>query len=53
MHVLRTHTFVVNTGELKELVLPQYSEKGSNKRPREEQSWIFFGDFLDECEGKS
>lgn len=28
-----------------------YSESGSNYRSAEEQTWINFVDFLDECEG--
>ena len=28
-----------------------YSEKGSKYRNAEEQTWINFVDFLDECEG--
>ena len=30
----------------------EYSAAGSNQRAAEEQSWVYFGDFLDECEGK-
>ena len=28
-----------------------FSETGHSRRPREEQAWIYFVDFLDECEG--
>lgn len=28
------------------------SDRGSNLRGKEEQSWVHFCDFLDECEGK-
>ncbi len=40
-----------NTVELKGILKPEFSDKGSNKRPKQEQSWIFLGDFLDECDG--
>ena len=29
-----------------------YNEDGSSERPLQEQAWIHFCDFLDECEGK-
>ena len=37
--------------KLKSLVHVQFSEEGSNVRKMEEQAWINFLDFLDECEG--
>ena len=37
---------------LKDLLTVEYSAAGSNQRAAEEQSWVHFGDFLDECEGK-
>lgn len=39
--------------DLKELFTILYSEEGSRERPGEEQAWMHFSDFLDECEGKS
>ena len=30
----------------------KYIEKGSNHRPHQEQAFIHFHDFLDECAGK-
>ena len=32
--------------------MPQFSDKGSTRRVQEEQAYIHFSDFLDECEGK-
>ena len=32
--------------------MPRFSEKGSTKRVHEEQAFLHFGDFLDQCEGK-
>ena len=29
----------------------KFSEEGHNMRSKEEQAWVHFGDFLDECEG--
>ena len=29
----------------------RYSESGSNEREKEEQTYIFFVDYLEECEG--
>ena len=29
----------------------RYSEKGSNDRGREEEAFMFFVDYLDNCEG--
>ena len=37
--------------DLKELFRITFSEEGSLLRPSEEQAWVHFGDFLDECEG--
>ena len=39
------------TGQLRDMLVPVFSEKGSNKRVKEEQAFIYFIDFLDECEG--
>ncbi len=39
------------TVQLKQLLKVTFSVVGCSKRPKEEQAWIFFGDFLDECEG--
>ncbi len=40
------------TDDLKELFKVSFSEEGCIAREKEEQAWIHFGDFLDECEGK-
>lgn len=37
---------------LKNMFITEYSDVGSNHRTLEEQAWIHFMDFLDECEGK-
>lgn len=37
---------------IKALFQVEYSTQGSYHRPKEEQTYIFFVDFLDECEGK-
>ena len=37
---------------IKELITVKYSEKGSRFRGKEEQAYIFFVDFLDECMGE-
>ena len=42
----------LNVDDLKALVETEFSEEGSNQRYAEEQAWINFVDFLDECEGK-
>ena len=36
---------------MKTLFKAKFSEKGSNIRAKEEQAYIFLGDFMDECEG--
>ena len=36
---------------IKSLFKVQFSEKGSNVRAMEEQTYVFFVDFMDECEG--
>ena len=36
---------------LKQLVMVDFQEQGSNAREIEMQAWVHFGDFLDECEG--
>lgn len=38
--------------DVKDLFKVLYSEDGSSERPLQEQAWIHFCDFLDECEGK-
>lgn len=38
---------------LKAILTKEYSEKGSRYRPAEEQAYIYFVDFLDECEGET
>ena len=37
---------------LKDMVTVKYSVGGSSLKVAEEQAWVHFGDFLDECEGK-
>lgn len=44
------NTLVVD--QVKQLFLVKFSDAGSNFRKEEEQTWIHFIDFLDECEGK-
>ena len=34
------------------MLVPRFSEKGSTKSVHEEQAFLHFGDFLDQCEGK-
>ena len=36
---------------MKSLFKVKFSEKGSNVRAMEEQTYVFFVDFMDECEG--
>jgi hypothetical protein len=36
---------------LKALFKAEYAEPGSMRRPAEEETYIYFCDFLDECEG--
>ena len=36
---------------MKTLFKVKFSEKGSNVRAKEEQTYVFFVDFMDECEG--
>ena len=36
---------------LKELLVPIYSEKGTPEFPDEQETYMHFVDFLDECEG--
>ena len=38
--------------KLKDLVAVKFSVAGSSLRPAEEQAWVNFSDFLDECDGK-
>ena len=35
----------------KDLVVVKYSEQGSSFYPFEQQAWVHFIDFLDECAG--
>ncbi len=35
------------------MIRVQFSEKGSNMRAKEEQTYIYFVDFVDECQGWS
>lgn len=37
--------------EVKHLFTVQFSEVGTNARQLEEQTWIHFTDFIDECQG--
>lgn len=37
--------------QMKSLFKVKFSEKGSNVRVKEEQTYVFFVDFIDECEG--
>ncbi len=37
----------------KSMIRVQFSEKGSNMRAKEEQTYIYFVDFVDECQGWS
>ena len=46
-------TFVpLNKDNFKSLLQTEFSEEGSNQHRVEEQAWINFVDFLDECEGE-
>ena len=36
---------------LKSMLKVLFCAVGTLRRPEEEQTWVFFGDFLDECEG--
>ena len=40
-------------GALKTMLNVKFSEKGSNKRKEEEQAYVHFNDFMDECEGNN
>ena len=52
MYVLPFDTFgPFSADELKTLVEIEFSEEGSNLRRVEEQTWIHFVNFLDQCEG--
>ena len=42
---------ILFTDKLKGIFKINFSEKGSNKRSFEEQAYIYFIDFIDECEG--
>lgn len=50
--ILNLH-YHVAADELKNLVCVEFSEEGHNIRSKEEAAWNYFGDFLDECEGKT
>ena len=49
MHIRRIIHFLES---IKELVVVNFSQKGSVLRPLEEQAYIYFTDFLDECVGE-
>ena len=51
--ILNLLYYHVPADELKNLVCVEFSEEGHNMRSKEEAAWIHFGDFLDECEGKT
>jgi len=38
--------------EVSNMFTTEYSEKGTGRRKLEEQAYVYFTDFLDECEGK-
>ena len=40
------------TGQVKMMFMPQFAEKGSTIRVQQEQAFVHFGDFLDQCEGE-
>ena len=42
---------IIILGQIKSMFEVEYSELGSRKRHTEEQTYIFFSDFLDQCEG--
>ena len=44
-------TMDVEIGMLKTLFHIEFGFEGSNDRAKEEQTWVYFGDFLDECDG--
>ena len=46
-----SNTEYIFTDKLKGIFKINFSEKGSNKRSFEEQAYIYFIDFIDECEG--
>ena len=57
---LYTHEFLFHSALLcifshseafKDLVVVKYSEQGSSIYPFEQQAWVHFIDFLDECAG--
>lgn len=41
----------VHIDAIKELLHVRFEAEGSNARQEEIQTWVNFGDFLDECEG--
>lgn len=43
--------FLFHLDDLKDLFKITYSEEGRIRRPLEEQAWIHFCAFLDDCEG--
>ena len=50
---LNDHTlFVACAAGLKAALVCQFSDNGSNNLPAEKQTYIYFVDFLDECESK-
>ena len=42
---------VIFSGDIMAILKAEYSEQGSLRKPEEEQTYIYFSDFLDECEG--
>ncbi len=46
-----TLVIIIITDQVKEMLEPTFSDKGSTKRVQEEQAYVHFCDFLDECEG--
>ena len=46
-----THTHIPTTDDVKEMLVPTFSDKGTTKRPKEEQTYVHFCDFLDHYEG--
>ena len=42
---------ILNTERMKSVFKVKFSDKGSNIRAKEEQTYVLFVDFMDECEG--
>lgn len=49
--LLKLWKYQLHTGQLKGMFVKSFSDVGTSKRQAEEQSFIYFSDFLDECEG--